>query len=193
MLDDSRVGIVAYGSLLAPDALDDLFDGLSDRITPVTVSGFQRRFDQAASWRETDGRQCAVLNVAPDGDHWFNGLFVGDITPDELRRYRQRERGYRIVEVTAEELEPYSHAAATGPVATLDDAALTDHDLVLTTVGTKTDSEILPVDSYVDRCLSGAARWGEQFQRAFRSTTMVNTGETLADYLAPDETSGRQD
>ena len=96
MFDDSRVGVVVYGSLLNRSDLCDLFSEPASRVQPVAVSGFQRRFDQEASWRESDGSHRAVLNVVTGSDDWFNGLFVGDITRSELRTYRERERGYRL-------------------------------------------------------------------------------------------------
>lgn len=190
MFEQPRVGIVVYGSLLNPDDLRDLFGELSGRIQPVSVSGFQRRFNQAASWRETDGQHRAVLNVAPESDSWFNGLFVGDITRNEFQTYRQRERGYRLVEIGAEEIEPYD--SQTNEIDTLTNQERNSHGLVLTTVGTKPDPEILPIEPYVDRCLTGADHWGQRFQQDFCSKTMVNTGETLAEYRSGAASDGLQ-
>jgi hypothetical protein len=188
MFEDPRIGVVVYGSLLSPADLGDLFGDLSGRLRPVTVSGFQRRFNQAASWRETDGRHSAVLNVTPESGRWFNGLFVGDVSRSVFETYRQRERGYRLMEVTTDELEPYeSQAVESGNIDLLERDALQAHGLVLTTVGRKTDAEILPIDSYVNRCLDGAAHWGQQFKRDFCATTLVNTGEPLGEYLSAED------
>ena len=45
------------------------------------------------------------------------------------------------------------------------------------------------MDSYVQRCLNGAESRGEQFRRDFLSTTLLNTGETLAEYVGEDPDS----
>ena len=184
MSERPRVGAVVYGSVLNPTDLRELFDDISGRIRPVTVSGFQRIFDQEASWRETDGRHRAVLNVEQHPDRWFNGILIADISRSEFREFRERERGYRLVEVESDEIAPYESAEiAAGDTETMSTDEMESQDLVVTTVGGKQNDDILPVDDYVDICRAGAQRWGEQFLQDFMSTTRVNTGETLAEYV----------
>jgi len=162
------IGVLGYGSLLHPEALADLFADWETRTTPVTLDGFRRRFDQVASWRDTDAQHRAVLNVTRDADAWCNAVYVTDLTRGEYQTYRDRERGYRLIEVRAEHIAPY-------------DGTCPDDDLVLLPVGERTASDIVPVPDYRDRCLAGAAHWGEQFAADFRATTETAAGIPLTD------------
>ena len=179
-----RVGIIVYGSVLNPADLRDLFHTLSGRTRPVTVSGFERVFNQEASWRETGGQHRAVLNVKQNPDRWFNGVLITDVTRDEFSQYRERERGYRLVEVEQDEVEPYDpESIAAETIDTTDAEEIRSQELLLTTVGEKQNEDILPIHDYVEICLNGADSWGERFREDFLSTTRVTTGVTLSEYV----------
>lgn len=169
-----RVGVLGYGSILAPEELDDVLTRRGDRVVPVRVAGFRRVFNQEASWREVDGRERGVLNVVSADDSWFNAVLLVDLDRAEFARYRRRERGYRLVEVDRETIEPYADDA--GP-------SLDALDLVLVATGNKPRDDIDPIEGYLELCLEGADAWGPEFARDFRATTEMVSGETLARYL----------
>lgn len=163
-----RIGVLGYGSLLHPEALADLFADWEARTTPVTFDGFRRRFDQVATWRDTDAHHRAVLNVTRDPDAWCNAVYVTDLTREEYRTYRERERGYRLIEVRPEHITPY-------------EGSLPDDDLVLLPIGERTASDIAPIPDYRERCLAGASHWGEEFAADFRATTETAAGTPVSD------------
>jgi hypothetical protein len=169
-----RVGVLGYGSILSPDDIDDLAPGGTEAAIPVRVSGFARRFNQEASWRDTDGRERAVLNVEPEAEAWFNAVLLPDLDRESYATFRERERGYRLVEVEADELEPYDP----------EDGDRTDAiDIVLVAVGERTATDIDPIPEYVDICLEGAAHWGAEFEAEFLGTTETAAGVPLSEYL----------
>jgi len=176
MSERPRTAVIVYGSLLDPDELAELFDGVDERTTPVTVRGFKRIFDQAASWRETAGEQRAVLNVVRSPESQFNGVLVTDLTSAELQAFRERERGYRLVSIDPAKIEPFERNRADDETA----AAIETQDLLLTTTGEKRRTDIAPIGSYVERCRAGASEWGEPFLQEFLRTTELLSGETLA-------------
>lgn len=122
----------------------------------MKVSGFRRLFNQEASWRETDGAERRVLNVELDADAWFNAILLPDVDRETYAEFRERERGYRLVEAL---------------------------DLVLVATGEKTATGIEPIPDYLELCLEGAAHWGEEFYDDFLATTEATPGVPLVDYL----------
>lgn len=172
--DRIRVGVIGYGSILAPTEIDLVLTACEDRVVPVKVDGFKRVFNQEASWRDVDGPERGVLNVVRDDDHWFNGVLLADLDREEFERYRERERGYRLIEVEREAIDPYD---------TGDGLILTELELVLIATGKKPRDAIEPIGEYLDLCLEGAETWGREFEEDFRTTTEMVTGETLRRYL----------
>lgn len=169
-----RVAVVGYGSMLDKGDLRELFIDGERRSVPVKVDGFERIFNQEATWRDVDGNERAVLNVVRSDDSWFNGVLVPDLDRQELSKFRRRERGYRLVAVELDQIEPYS-----GP----DRARIDGNDLVLTTTGEKVQDDIAPIRSYARLCVEGAADWGDEFLSDFLATTGVSEGRTLDGYL----------
>lgn len=178
-MDRPRIGVLGYGSILNPEELSFL-DGGRDRATPVRVEGFRRVFNQEASWRDAADEKRAVLNVTRDGDARCNAVLLSDLARDEYADYRERERGYRLVEVETDAISAYGAA----------DADVDGLDLVLIAVGEKADAGIEPIPSYLDVCLSGAREWGTEFEREFVETTETADGTPLAEYLS--RTPGRE-
>jgi hypothetical protein len=181
MTDRPRLAVIVYGSFLHPDDLAELFDDVQSRVVPVEVRDFDRRFNQEASWRETDGDRKAVLNVTPASDEWFNGILVADLSREEFREFRERERGYRLIEVDSDAIERYDRSAIETD-RTVNGPDIESQDLVLTTTGLKTRDSIDPIDSYVDLCYDGASQWGVEFLQDFLRTTKLTTGEALKSY-----------
>lgn len=164
------LSVVVYGSLLDPAALRAVVEDPEGRVWPVKLRGFERRCNQTASWRETDDDRRAVLNVVRSDDAWCNGLVVTDLLRGEFEAFRERERGYRLVEVDPADLDPYPRRDIDTPFET-SDPGLADQDLLLVTTGTRVATDIRPIPSYLEACLDGASRWGGTFFADFKSTT----------------------
>lgn len=172
-----RVGVVGYGSILDKEALGELFDDGVRRAIPVRVGGFERVFNQEASWRDVEGDERAVLNVVRAADSWFNGILIPDLARPEFTAFRRRERGYRLVEVDPDEVDPYDAG---------DRAEIDENEMVLTTTGEKVQDDITPIQSYARLCVEGASEWGDEFLTDFLATTDVNGRSGLASYLEPE-------
>lgn len=183
MTERPRIAVIVYGSVLNPNDLSDVFTQIRGRVAPVKVSGFERLFNQEASWRETTGANRAVLNVRRNDDHWFNGILVADLTRSEFREFKERERGYRLTEVEREALTSYDQADIEADVAT-DRPAVGAQDLVLTTTGSKTRADIEPIAEYAELCRDGASQWGETFLHDFLQTTKTASGESISTVLS---------
>lgn len=169
-----RVGVIGYGSILAPDEFEDVLETPDAEVLPVKVTGFSRLFNQEASWRETEGLERGVLNVVRDEGSWFNAVLLANLSRDEFRRYRRRERGYRLVEVERHAITPYQ---------TDDEHHLDRLDLILVATGKKTRDDIIPIRTYIDICLRGADHWGEEFASDFMETSKLASEEPLRSYL----------
>lgn len=183
MTDRPRVAVIVYGSILDPDDLAELFDNIQERAIPIMISGFTRVFNQEASWRETKGDQMAVLNVIRADEGQFNGVLVTDLSRAEFQEFRKRERGYRLVEVESHEINSYDSANIEAEVVS-NRPDIETQDLILTTTGTKTRSDISPINSYVKLCRDGAKQWGEEFLQDFLETTKLNSGISLNTYIS---------
>lgn len=183
MTDRPRVAVITYGSLLHPEDLTDLFGRIRNRTQPVKVDGFRRAFNQEASWRETEGDDVAVMNVGRSEGSWFNGLMVADLDRSEFAEFRERERGYWLVEVEPESLDEYSPTML--DTSHLGDSPpdLDDQDLVLVPTGKKVRMDVSPIDDYVNICLTGAREWGSDFYEDFLTTTELASGRSLESYM----------
>lgn len=172
--DRPRIAVIGYGSLLQPSELVALADDVPDRAIPVKIDGLKRVFDQRTSWRTDDNIECAVANAVRSDDSWMNGIFLPDISRSEFNTFRERERWYRLIEVSTEDIEPYDDTGQN---------CIEQHELVLTTTGLETASDIEPIPRYANACLKGAAEWGEEFRNDFLETTETNTGCQLTKFI----------
>lgn len=172
-----RLAALVYGSLLDPAELDTLFGDLPGRVWPVRLRGFERICNQAASWRQTDGDQQAVLNVVRNDEAWCNALVVTDLQRTEFRAFKDRERGYRLLEVDPARIDPYAPSEVETNGETR--PPLAEQDLLLVTTGTNVAHDIAPIPSYLRECLDGASQWGERFLAEFKATTAANPGRDL--------------
>ena len=178
MEERPRLAVLVYGSLLAPGELDNLFDGVTERVWPVRLQGYERICNQTASWRPTHANQQAVLNVVRNSASWCNALIVTDLHQSELETFKDRERGYRLVEVDADAIDPYAPGAVDAPIDTAR-PPLAEQDLTFVTTGTNVAHDIAPIPSYCRECLDGARQWGETFLAEFKTTTASNPGTDL--------------
>ena len=169
-----RIALVGYGSLIAPSELSTISDDAPDRAIPVQIEGLKRIFDQRTSWRSDDDVACGVANAVRDSDAWMNGVLVPAVDRNEFTTFRERERWYRLIEVPFDDIVPYDED---------DRDRLERTDLVLTTTGLETDSDIEPIPGYVADCLESAAEWGEEFRDDFVESTATNAGEPITEYL----------
>ncbi|MES3517212.1 MAG: hypothetical protein PPP58_06060 [Natronomonas sp.] len=172
--DRPRIAVIGYGSLLQPSALRSFSESAAKRAVPVRVDGLCRIFNQQTSWRSDDETACAVANAVRDDDAWLNGIVIPDIRRAEFRKFRERERWYRLIEVPIDDVAPYDGD---------DRSRIEDHELIVTTTGMKTDPNIEPIPSYVAACLDGAATWGETVREEFVATTRTNSGDPLTAFL----------
>ncbi|WP_408960485.1 hypothetical protein [Natrinema sp. 74] len=104
----------------------------------------------------------------------MNGVLVPAVDRNEYTAFRGRESWYRLIEVPFDDITPYDED---------DRDRLERTDLVLTTTGLETDSDIEPIPNYVADCLKSAAEWGEEFRNDFVESTATNTGEPITEYL----------
>lgn len=172
-----RLGVLGYGSILDPGNLDDVVEDGERTAIPVKVFGFKRTFNQEASWREVNGRERGVLNVERADGGWFNAILLPDLDREEFRMYRERERGYTLIEVESDAVEPYDDT---------DERRIDELDLLLVPTGKKRRDDIDPIPEYVRICARGAAHWRSQraeFYRDFLDTTETAGGERIERYL----------
>ena len=172
-----RLAILVYGSLLDPAELDTFLSDRAGRVWPVRLQGFERICNQVASWRPTEADQQAVLNVVRNEGSWCNALAVTDLRRTEFQAFTERERGYRLLEVDTDCIDPY----ASGEVDADGERQppLDEQDLLLVTTGTNVAHDIAPIPGYLGECLDGASHWGERFRADFEATTAANPGTDL--------------
>lgn len=154
--DASSTGVIGYGSLTNPREIERTV-GRGFDVEPVKVAGWTRTFDQETVWRPTEGRERAVLTVSPS-DGWINAVLISGLDGDDLENFETRESGYRSEKVEVTDVEPY-------------DGGGMEVKEALVSVGARRRDDILPIPSYVELCLEGAAEWGEGFLRDFVETT----------------------
>lgn len=178
MAEPNHGGVVGYGSLLHPEAIDRTFETPPAEAVPIECDGYRRVFGNEAAWRDGDGAERAVLTATPDPGARLNGVLIPLETPDDWRRYRSRERGYRLEAVDPAALAPYREA---------DRAVIDATARVVIPVGERTAEGIRPIPSYLTECLDGARYWSERcdipFCDAFVETTELADGTPLSAYL----------
>lgn len=160
--DRPRIALVGYGSLLQPSELASLATEAPTRAIPVKIDRLKRVFDQRTSRRTNDDVECAVANVVRSDNSWMNGVLLPDVTRAEFDEFRERERWYRLIEISSSDIEPYDRVEA---------SRIEEQDLVLTTTGLETATDIEPIPEYVDACIQGASEWGEAFREDFLEST----------------------
>jgi hypothetical protein len=171
------LAVVTYGSLLHPQEIKTLFHHEHRIVEPIRVEGFSRHFSKsvASHLRDVEGEKSGVLNVHPNRNDWFNGLFIGPLSGKGLRKYAFREREYDVTYLESDQLELYSKS----------DRLLDRFEAVFTCYLDPTADEVSdyePEPDYLDLCLEGAEQWGESFLEQFKTKTFVGE-KRLAEYL----------
>lgn len=105
----------------------------------------------------------------------MNGVLLPDISRSEFDIFRERERWYRLIEVSTDDLEPYTET---------EQSYIDQHELVLTTTGLETASDIEPIPTYANSCIEGAAEWGEEFRDDFIESTETTTDDRLTAFIS---------
>lgn len=174
-----RLPLFAYGSLLnAASAMQTMPGWRGDRCRPANALGVVRVFNYPltpeAIMRYGQGptpQHVAALGVRVTGlpKDRVNGL-VYSLGADDLEGFRERETGYRLIEV---------------PVEPWDDVTSSEFPaeaFVLEYPGPD-DPQLLPHPGYLAVCREGAASFGEAFRDDFDRTTLVADGRRLSEYL----------
>jgi hypothetical protein len=165
--------LIVYGSLINESELIQHEFPL-DSTYPVIVQGFKRVFSQEPSWRSDQGENRAVLNVFSSEHYWLNALLISDLSEDFLVDVDKREKGYDRIRVDPSSLRAYHpHHTAPAPQNIYIHSGKTD----------KQSNSILPNPSYLDICLEGAKRWGEDFYTDFLDSTFVSNEISLRTYI----------
>lgn len=169
------IGLITYGSLLAPAEINVVFDRDAITVRPVRVEGYARLFNKPVAPhlrdpREGDGR--GVLNLRPRKEAWFNGLLVSPVHESSADRYAFREQEYDLEEIPPSALSFYGVKPPAGIGLEAIYTCLLTGDAAL-------DDGLDPVADYLELCREGARHWGEEFYEDFLVTTLVD-GTPLA-------------
>lgn len=157
-------GVLGYGSLLHPGEVEAMFGVEEEELLPVRVHGYRRSFAQKSLVREGNDGERAILTVDTSPGDWFNAVVV-PLDDEAMTYYRQREAGYTVTAVDADDVEPYT--GFDGEC----DPDLRRFDELVTAVGDRPLDDPRPIPSYVSICVDGAAHWGDGFLRDFILTT----------------------
>lgn len=173
------VAIVAYGSLIDPALIDPVQCARSyplARAYPVVVSGYRRTFNQEPSWRKGDNQHRAVLNVMHSDGECFNGVLIELPKGTDFCQLDKRERGYNRIPIDPSRITYLADGSCLAYAGSLEQIYLY--------VGkpSKRNNNILPNKDYLNLCLRGARRWGEDFYARFLQTTYVGES-TLNTFL----------
>lgn len=164
------IGLITYGSLLAPAEINVVFDRDAVTVRPVRVEGYARLFNKPVAPHlrdpgEADGR--GVLNLRPREGAWFNGLLVSPVHDSSADQYAFREQEYDLEEIPPSALSFYG---ANPPVGVGLEAIYT----CLLTDDAALDDGLDPVADYLELCREGARHWGDGFYEDFLATTLVD-------------------
>ena len=176
---NEKYGVIGYGSLLNPKEIRGFLD-LQDRIIfPVTVKGFERIFNNEATWRTIEGRERAVLNVRSNKDSSINAVLLELRSQDEWEEYKEREGGYDFKHLSKDRIQPIKED---------DEMQIKSFDRIYIPIGNRTSPDLLPIGDYVKTCLEGAQYWQEQvneeFYSEFISTTSLADGSPFRNYIS---------
>lgn len=100
----------------------------------------------------------------------MSGVLLPDVSRSAFDTFRERERWYRLIEVSPDDIEPYDET---------DRSRIERHEIIVTTTGLETEMDIDPIPTYVNACIEGAAEWGAQFREDFLVSTEAATEDQL--------------
>lgn len=178
--DGYRIALVTYGSLLHPDEIDTLFHRDDRVVEPVKVHGYRRGFSKSVAdhLRDVDDEQSGVLNLHHDSENWFNGLMIGPLSEQGLRKYAFREREYDLHSLSESAIDfdyEFRH----------DEAREIEFNEMFTCLLEEESREVGKYDpepDYLELCLNGARRWSDRFYDDFLESTYVKD-EPLKSYV----------
>lgn len=155
--------IFGYGSLINIDSLKETVPD-AQTITPCTLQGYVRVFDTTSSTRFTRaGEPVSVLNIRPKENYFVNGVCFM-VSEEYFASLQEREGAYDLKEVLVEaegkELPAFVFIGKT------------DHKSFLFEDEVQTE--------YLQICLDGAKRFGEEYYRTFLETTFID-GKNLTE------------
>lgn len=149
-------GIIVYGSLLNKTELQDVFPTAS--YTPVRLVGFNRSYNQSATWRTGDDGERGTLTANFDPFSYINAVLVTEFTASEYEDYTDREQGYELCSFSPDRIHLY------------DKTELEIHNPIIS-IGKLWLNAVTPIPEYVQLCEKGAEQWGEVFAKEFTQTT----------------------
>lgn len=159
-VDIESTAIITYGSLLDPAELEKEYDDVS--YTKIRLDGYCRHFAQKGTYREgPEGEEC-VASVSQSQDDWISALLITGLSEEEYQEYVEREKGYKITEVSPNAISFYE-----------DPWDLTNFTNILIPVGNLPVDTAEPVPSYVRACTEGAFKHGDRFGTDFILTTRL--------------------
>lgn len=162
--------LFGYGSLIHPNETNRHAFEVKKRIC-VKILGYKRVFNQAVTFRKTDGKKAAVLNVEKSENSWINGVLLGGFSKKYHGEIDERESGYNRVKIPKNSIIRYDNR----PIKS-------DAYIYIGKVGGQ-NSEILPIDDYLALCMEGSKSFGKDFYNDFLVTTFVNGGIRLDEYV----------
>lgn len=171
-------GVIGYGSLINPDEIQATVETPLTQVVPIRIDGYKRIFNNEATWREMEGNKRAVLNVEQESSEWCNGVLIPFQNQKDYEKYRQREEGYRLLEINRSQLIPYRKS---------DSDAVSAISHIEIPIGFRTSDKIYPIPSYVDLCMRGAGYWDENYEMPFIEdfvqTTELADGTPFVNYI----------
>jgi cation transport regulator ChaC len=175
MNQTKKIKIFAYGSLMFEDSLKKTAP-YATIISPVTLHGFVRVFNFPSPYRmsELDGTPCSVLNIdKSDLKHQLCGVLF-EMTQESFSEMMTREEGYELVQV---EVEDFHNPNTRYKAYTFRALHYDAHDYQM---GSDKQHE------YLDWCLQGAKKYGEDFYNNFLETTHIGE-KTIAELVEEEQ------
>ena len=165
------LGIVVYGSLINLQETETQMPP-SKQIIPIRLESFKRSFNQRPAWRESTSEHSAVLNVERSEQDWLNAVCYC-YSDFDFTALDARERGYSRTTIEPDQINCYlGHK-------------LPKIEKISIYLGKKEykNNTILPNPDYLNTCLLGTQRWGDEFFHDFLDTTHINNGILLRKYI----------
>lgn len=168
------IGIIGYGSLVNCTQHVHQKELLVDTV-PIKLRSYKRIFNQRPTWRKATSTKAAVLNAHYSESDWLNAVCYcyEDFNFIDLDH---RERGYSRTAVATQSITCYQGK---------DLPPLTKLFIYLGKTENRDDT-LLPNSEYLKICLTGAKSWGDDFYRDFLTTTYINHGILLREYVNTD-------
>lgn len=160
-----KYNLVGYGSLIHPDD----WPSTCNRCYLVKIKGYERNCDHKTVNQKDVENNKGVFNIKNEKNSWINGILLEGISEEDWRDILYRERGYSMLELNKNKIETYES-----------NYNLPD-DEVKIFQGVRHMEKPSSNWGYVQRCLNGAKKFGDEFLRDFLNTTYVyKDGDKIA-------------